>query len=289
MTTVRARPAVRGRAIKPLSLLSIAVFLLTWEVASHFVAGRVMNPNITLPSIEYVVTNSVPSFAVFTSGRVKEESYGLEDWVGGIQVLADSSAHTIARVLGGTLVGVLLGIGIGLALYYSPILGRLLETPINMIRGIPILALMPLFLLWFGNAEFGAFIYVVFGTSVMIVVNTLNAVRNIPPTYLAFARTLGARRGQVLRHVVIPSMVPELTGAIRVIIGVSWMITIAAELIAEQHGLGLLLNISLRHLNTGRMIIIVVVLGIYSVVVNKLYVKVADRLTRWQASKGASA
>jgi ABC-type nitrate/sulfonate/bicarbonate transport system permease component len=64
------------------------------------------------------------------------------------------------------------------------------------------------------------------------------------------------------------------------------MITVAAELIAEQQGLGRLLLISQRHLNTGRMIVIVILFGVFSLLVSGLYVKVSGHLTRWQPSKG---
>jgi ABC-type nitrate/sulfonate/bicarbonate transport system permease component len=134
----------------------------------------------------------------------------------------------------GGVVGTLLGLAIA---RWSP-LALFTEIPIGALRAVPPLAAIPFMVLWFGplpEAQLGA---VAFYTALMMVVTTTTAVGNLDPLAQRFARTLGARDGHVFRTVVLPSIIPELIGGLRVATGIAWGIEVVSELAGAPRGMG---------------------------------------------------
>src|SRR5258708_35498631 len=98
--------------------------------------------------------------------------------------------ETFFRVLLGLSVGVALGVGCGLLVSYSDVARRTIWGPLNFLRMVPLLAAIPLFEFWFGPNATGTTVFVGLGVMVLLVVATLNAVRNVPNHYSQSARTL---------------------------------------------------------------------------------------------------
>jgi ABC-type nitrate/sulfonate/bicarbonate transport system permease component len=101
-----------------------------------------------------------------------------------------------------------------------------------------LLALVPLFLVWFGGEPVGIYLYIVFAIAMLMVAYTVNAIQNVHPMYGQFAQTLGASPGQLFLSVYLPAVVPELFGGIRVALGITWGVTPAAEYLAAQASCG---------------------------------------------------
>lgn len=276
----------RRRVVHPLYLVGIVVPLLIWEGAAWWV--KLANPeraDTILPSIEFVLTDALPKMATFYGmGGVGTEYGAASDYGLAFIVLAYHSAFTILRLLAGVALGAAVGIGTGLLLGWSAHLRAFLQPPLLVVRTVPLLALVPLFLVWFGDAEQGKILFIAFAVFSMLLVNTIEAVRNVPPIYQHYALTQGASRGQVFRTVVLPAIVPELVGGIRVSLGLAWAITLAAEYISAQTGLGRILILSERFIFTGKMVVIVVIFMVYSVALNGLFLQLSRRLTRWMPS-----
>jgi ABC-type nitrate/sulfonate/bicarbonate transport system permease component len=115
----------------------------------------------------------------------------------------------------------------------------------------------------------------------MMVVYTVEAVRNVAPIFQDYGRTMGATRFQVYRTIVLPAIIPALIGGVRVCLGVSWAIVLAAEYLGAQSGLGRILILSQLFFDTGRMVIIVMLFVGYAMLLNSLVTTTLYRLTRW--------
>jgi ABC-type nitrate/sulfonate/bicarbonate transport system permease component len=267
--------------IHPLHIAGILSVLLVWEAAAHYLLRTNPFAESLFPPIERVLTDSLPGFAAFGvqlgSPRIMEPGYGPA-----LLVLAEQSAATITRLLIGTTAGIVLGILTGLAMGWSEWIRDLLDPPLELIRMVPSLALLPLFLLWFGGREIGTLLYIGLAIFMIVVISTLVAIRNLPRIHTDYARTLGATKRQVFQTVVVPGIVPGLVGAIRVALGSAWAIVLAGEYLAVPSGLGRLMVLSEMFFFTGRMIVIVILFMIYSAVLNLAFLAVARRLTRWQ-------
>ncbi len=185
-------------------VLGIICLLVLWEAFAWYV--YLQNPeraNIIFPRIEQIITVSFPEFATY---------YGFERGLLGYRsdsrlaflVLLENSLITIRRVVTGVVLGVGLGIGIGLLAGWSRWVRDVILPPVLLLRTIPILALIPLFLFWFGGREIGILIYIVFAVFSMMIINTLEAIRNVPAVYHDYARCMGASPWQVYYTVVVP-------------------------------------------------------------------------------------
>jgi ABC-type nitrate/sulfonate/bicarbonate transport system permease component len=255
--------------------VGLGLFLLLWLVISSFLQRINPRAGTILPSPVEVFTTDLSGLSVFADGRITN------DWTKAAQVVVYQSTISLLRLLSGGFLGVAGGILAGMLIGYSPWVRGLAEPVLLFIRTIPILALIPLFLVWFGGSEVGNIVYIAFAVFAMVVINTIEAIRNVSPVYIQYARTLGASRYQAFRTVILPAMLPELIGGIRVVLGFSWAIVLAAEYLASQSGLGRILIMAEKWLYTGRMIVVILLIVTYSLLLNWLFLKTAKYLTRW--------
>lgn len=258
-----------------LQIAGIVAIPVGWELTARYLGATNRFGASLLPTMSDVVERDLPGFAAL------DPTLG-SGHLAGLLVLAEESVPTLTRVLVGTVVGTVLGVLVGLAMSWAGWLRDLVEPGLQVVRMVPPLALLPLFLLWFGGREVGTVSYVALAVFVIVVINTVVAVENLPPEFAAYARTLGASKLQLFRTVVVPGMVPGLIGGIRVALGSVWAIVLAAEFLAVPSGLGRLLQLSQMSLLTGRVIVVIILFVTYSALLNGLFLLVARRLTRWQ-------
>ena len=265
-----------------LKFIGIFFLLLTYEFFAWYV--YLDNPrfaNKMFPRLEYIFGTSYPEFATY---------YGMDqgligfrkNYINATKVLFDSSLITLFRLFIGVGLGIIFGIGIGLLLGISKLVREIALPPILLLRTIPIMALIPLFLFWFGTREIGILIFIIFAVFSIMIVSTLEAVRNVPNIFLNHARCLGATKLQVYKTVVIPYILPTLNGSVRVVLGISFALVLAGELLATDKGLGWLMILSERYLQTGRMMVIVIIFIIYAIILNITYIKISNKINHWK-------
>lgn len=255
-------------------MISLLVILAAWAVTAAWLASTTERAAVLLPSPVDVI-RAIPGLAVFGAPGA-ELTYA-----NAARVVVDNSIASGGRLLAGLLAGILLGGGAGLLLGWNQRLRWLIEAPLLLVRVIPLLALLPLFLAWFGGREIGAITFIAYAVFSIVFVATLEAVRNVDPVVQNFARTLGASRAHVYRTVVMPAIVPELTGAMRVVLGLAWAILLAAEFLASQDGIGHILILAQQYAYTDRMILIVLLIMLYTYVLDRAFAALARRMTRW--------
>lgn len=265
----------RGQRIHLFQAIGVVSVFGLWELAARY-ARRVGISEEIMPSLTVVFTESVLSFSRFYDGTSENEL------VQALSVLATQSMVTVERFFIGVFLGLAIGFLIGLVLSWNPLVWRTFGPVITVARTIPLLALIPLFLLWFGDAEIGKYVYIAYAVAVLFAVNTVEAVSNLQDEYREFARTLGASKLRVYRSVVLRGIVPELIGGMRVIFGMGWAIVLAAEFIATQRGLGYLLIQSQQFFSIGRILIITVIFMSLTLLVNGAFLILARRATAWK-------
>jgi len=148
---------------------------------------------------------------------------------------------SLFRVTWGYLAALVIAIPLGLTLGMIR-LGEMAMNPIlQVLRPISPLAWIPIAILWFGVGDVSAIFLIFLASLLPMTVATMNAMHNIDPVHLAAARNFGiplrARMGDVL----IPAILPQLIVAMRITLGVAWLVVVAAEMIAVNSGLGFLI------------------------------------------------
>jgi len=188
---------------------------------------------------------------------------------------------SLSITLSGFGIGLSAGIGIGLAIAYSKNFLEMVGPVLDFTRPIPIFALIPLFLLWFGIGVFPQVLLVALGVSVILGVETYEAIRNMPLIYIRAASNLGADKKTIFKTVVLPYIIPYLIGAIRIAAATSWGLDVASEFMGAQIGLGYNMIVRQIYLDTAGIIAIIIIYSILAITFDQIIRIVEARLTRW--------
>jgi NitT/TauT family transport system permease protein len=149
------------------------------------------------------------------------------------------------------------------------------------LRFLPISALVPLFLVWFGIEETMKIMLLFVGTFVYLLPLVVEAVESVDDVYLQTARTLGASRGQLVWHVLVPGSLPAIGEALRVMNGIGWTYVILAELVNPKYGLGALITVAGKRGHVDYIfagVIVILLIGVLSDLVIRF---VNKQLFRW--------
>jgi NitT/TauT family transport system permease protein len=187
------------------------------------------------------------------------------------------------RLVVGLIIAIAGGLILGIFMAKIETVNQTIGSLILGLQSIPSVAWVPLALLWFGPTDAGTIFVVVAGALFAISINTHSGIKNIPPTYIAAGRNMGASGLQLITNVMIPAALPYLISGFKQGWAYAWRGVIAAEIIFSIAGLGFLLNLG-KHNNdisqvTG-VLIIIMIIGILvdGFVFKKLEAKI---LARW--------
>ena len=195
--------------------------------------------------------------------------------------LLTNAAATLTRVLLGWLMGASLGILVGLLMTASDPLERLLHPLLEFLRPLPTVALIPFFIIWFGIGEVGQVTLIGLAAFVVLVVNTFVAVHIVPDRYIRAASLLGASTTRTYRTVIVPAIVPSLVGGLRTSAAVAFAVGIAAEFLGAQTGLGYMIMVARRTLNTNTILLGVLIVAAESFLLDYGIRLLAQYFTRW--------
>lgn len=190
---------------------------------------------------------------------------------------------TLARFVGGVIVGGLPGILVGLAIGWLPRVRRIADPFIAAIHPIPKLVLFPLFIVLFGlneGAKIASIALTVFFPSL---INAATGAREISPLYFEVIRSYGGRRMDLFRHVVIPGSLPMVLSGIRIAATLGLLVTIAIEFSITTRGIGSIMWLSLQTMRPEDLYVGVVTISLIGIGINALIQALLRRLAPWQA------
>ncbi|NBA94077.1 taurine ABC transporter permease TauC [Pseudomonas sp. R5(2019)] len=237
-----ATPPPQKRLRRPISTRVISVLtLLTLLAAWWLVTAAEWIEPLFLPSPADVLAKA---WLLLTQGYMESTLW---------QHLG-ASLSRIGLALG---FAILTAIPIGIAIGTHRIARGIFDPLIEFYRPIPPLAYLPLIVIWCGIGELSKVLLIFLAIFAPIAIATATGVRTVDPAKLRAAQSLGASRAQLIRHVILPSALPDILTGVRIGLGVGWSTLVAAELIAATSGLGFMVQSAAQFLVTD-----VVVLGI---------------------------
>ena len=203
------------------------------------------------------------------------------------QALLDGSllrqaGYTLLEVVLGLLAGSLLATTLGYLLAKSPLLERLLAPYLVASQAIPIVAIAPLLVIWFGPGIFSKVLISALIVFFPVLVNTVVGLRAVPENLRDLMHSLKASRAQMLRYLEIPSALPVLLGGLRIGATLSVIGAVVGEFVGSDRGLGFLINVGRGQYDTALVFaaiitLIAMALGLYGAVV-----LIENRLLAWQ-------
>lgn len=180
---------------------------------------------------------------------------------------------SLLRVMAGFAIGTVAGIVLASVAGLSRLGEDVVDAPMQMLRTLPFLALVPLFILWFGIGELPKVALVTLGAIFPVYLNLFAGIRGVDPKLIEAARIFGLSGAALVWRVVLPGALPSLLVGLRYALGVSWLSLVVAEQINATAGIGHLINDARDFLRTD---IIVVGLLVYA-----LLGLGADSAVRW--------
>lgn len=156
--------------------------------------------------------------------------------------LADALGVSGVRVVQGLVLGGIAGVALGTAVGLSRWVEATVDPPMQMVRALPHLGLIPLFILWFGIGELPKVLLVALGVSFPLYLNTYSAIRQVDPKLFETAAILGFSFWQRFRNIIVPSAAPQVLVGFRQSLAIAWLTLIVAEQINADKGIGFLIN-----------------------------------------------
>lgn len=276
-----ARRSVNNRWIGLAALLALG---LLWQLMSVLFPMEIVPGVPMVPGWQVVFTSTFVSLSNFWEGGfgIPAASAGTPPSYGvALLSLIFNSLDTFKRLFLGFVIGGGAGFALGLLLSLSSWSNRFVGAPLRFIRALPLLAMIPLFQLWFGIADFGMIVFIAYGVGVIIFTSVINAVPRVPQIYRDNARTLGASKLRMFCTVTVPAILPEVRSAAVIAIGVGWAAALGAEYLGAQSGLGRIVVASEAFGYLDRMFLTAVVIIVYAAISTWLVEHGFARLLRW--------
>jgi NitT/TauT family transport system permease protein len=175
---------------------------------------------------------------------------------------------TAQRILTGFGLAVLVSVPLGIVMGTFLAGQAAFEPAVGFLRYMPASAFIPLLTIWLGVDEAPKIALLFLGTVFFNTLMTADVVRQVPRAVIDVSYTLGARRGEVLRKVIIPHSLPGMIDAVRVNIAAAFNLVVVAELIAAEAGLGYRIVRAQRFLQTEKIFAVLIMIGVLGVLID---------------------
>ena len=243
------------------NIASLALALTVWQVAAMLIAS----PFFPVP---------VRIVEAFIQLATRGDTFGHSLWT--------HAWASIQRVLVGFGFGVLLGVPLGLLMGLYPKLYAGARSVIEPFRFIPPIAWIPLAIIFFSGLTRFAFL-IFLGAFFPIFTSTLVGVARVEPIHRKVGVVHGASKFWTLRHVVVPTVMPDIMAGMRVALGTAWLTIVAAELAGGiSTGLGRMMTNYAELLMVPHVIVGMLLIGLVGFLMNEVLLLVEKRLFRWR-------
>jgi NitT/TauT family transport system permease protein len=237
---------------------SVVLVLVLWEVAARLTGVN----SLYLPRPTQIVVALVTMFAT-----------------GGLFV---DLLTTLYRIFAGFAIALVVGVLLGVWISTSWRVRAIADMWVAALYPLPKVTLIPLLIIWLGTG--GPFMLTIsmLGAIFPILINTVLGVRQCDPGLVLAARDLGANPQQIVRKVLIPSAIPSIFAGVRLGLGVSIILVVAAEMVVGKVGLGARLYLAGQILETEQVFAVLIVLAALGIAVTKIQDFIDLKLGRWR-------
>ena len=261
------RPGGRAAGLGWLRLLSPIAAVGLWQAASSsgvLPASKLASPaSIVHTAYTLVVTNS-PTYGTLQGSLLAS----CERWAIGLAI--------------GVAAGVLLAVITGLSRVGEAIADPILQA----LRGVPLLGLIPLFIVWFGIGQLPKVLFVVLSALFPMYVNTFAGIRGVDSKLGELGRVLGLRRTEMIRHIVLPGALPAALTGLQLSVVFSMIALVVGEQINATSGLGFMITQAQQFLNNSVIMVALIVYAILAVLANGAVRLLERRALAWRRDFG---
>jgi sulfonate transport system permease protein len=183
---------------------------------------------------------------------------------------------SLTRVAKGLAIGLSVGLMLGLAAGLLRLAEDLVDAPIQSLRMLPHLALVPIFIIWFGIGETSKIALIAIGPIFPLYLNVLHGIRGVDERLVESARSCGVTRLGLILRVILPGALPQILVGLRQALGIGWLSLVVAEQTATTSGIGFLMNDAREFLRTDVIFVVLVIYALLGLFTD-LFVRLIER------------
>jgi NitT/TauT family transport system permease protein len=188
---------------------------------------------------------------------------------------------SLTRVGLAFLFSVMIALPIGVLSSQSRIIASMVQPLCGFTRYLPVAALVPLTILWFGIDDSQKIAVIMMGVVFQLILLFASDTGSVPQELIEAGRTFGLSRGQIIWRIILPSSLPAVWDDLRISAGWAWSYLVLAELVAGNRGLGYFIIQSQRYLDTDRVFAGILFIGLLGVLTDLAFRVTASRIFRW--------
>lgn len=256
------RPSAIHSFFQKYNILPSILFFVFWELFSRVnETAKFFNPNF------------LPAPTVLLA----------EGWeLAKTGIITDSLISSTIRIALGFVIGSAVAVGLGVIMSKFKTVERWFSPILNLVGPIPTLALLPLFIIWFGIGEFPKVLLIAWTTFIPVLVYTLDGFKSVPSTLIRSALSLGASERQVFTRVMLPSAIPNFLVGAQVSLGLSFSALIVSEMMGAKSGLGYIIVDARNYFKISNMFIAIILIGLEYSLFSYLLKLVEKRVMVWR-------
>ncbi|CAH0346263.1 ABC transporter permease [Bacillus sp. CECT 9360] len=203
-------------------------------------------------------------------------------------MITSSIISSTSRILVGFTLGCVIAVVMGVIMSRYTFVETWIAPIINLIGPIPALALLPLFIIWFGIGEFPKILLIAWSTFIPVLIYTLDGLKSVNSTLIRSALSLGANQKQIFTRVILPSAIPNILVGIEVSLGLSFSALVVSEMMGAENGLGYIIVDARNYFKISNMFVAIILIGLEYSLLAYMLKKLKNRILFWRKG-GASA
>ncbi|MEO1495067.1 MAG: ABC transporter permease [Pseudomonadota bacterium] len=191
-------------------------------------------------------------------------------------------AISIGRVWAAFALSVIVAVPLGLMMSSYRAVGATLEPFVDFVRYLPVPALVPLLIIWFGVGEASKIAVLWMGTFFQLLLLVQDDTKRVPAEFVESGFTLGASQWQIMRDIIVPASLPNIVDNLRITLGWCWTYLIIAEIVAASSGVGHVIWSLRRFVKTPEVMAGIVAIGIVGLLTDQAFRYAHRRWFRYQ-------
>lgn len=244
------------------NMLPILLFFIAWEIFGRLnLDFNWINP-LFLPPPTLIVMDGL---ALAQTGMI-----------------TSSIISSTFRILAGFGLGCVAAVLMGVIMSRYRFVENWISPIINLVGPIPALALLPLFIIWFGIGEFPKILLIAWSTFIPVLVYTLDGLKSVNSTLIRSALSLGANQRQIFTRVILPSAIPNILVGIEVSLGLSFSALVVSEMMGAENGLGYIIVDARNYFKISNMFVAIILIGLEYSLFAYLLKKMKNRILFWR-------
>ncbi|MFE2969875.1 ABC transporter permease [Streptomyces sp. NPDC059340] len=196
--------------------------------------------------------------------------------------LPNAMGVSLQRVAVGLLLGTLVGTGLALVSGLFRVGEDLVDASVQMLRTVPFVGLIPLFIIWFGIGEAPKIAIITLGVSFPLYLNVYAGIRGVDSQLIEAGESLGLSRWGLVRHVVLPGALPGAMTGLRYSLGIAWLALVFAEQINADAGIGFLMVQARDFLRTDVIVVCLIVYAFLGLLADFIVRSLERLLLQWR-------